>query len=58
LREDVHRYVIRCYFEAGRRSEALAQYRRCEESLKEELGVAPAAETVELYERVVGRRRG
>ena len=57
LREDVHRAIIRCYFEAGRRSEALAQYRRCEEMLEKELGIAPSAETVKLYEQIVGKRK-
>jgi LuxR family maltose regulon positive regulatory protein len=54
LREDVHRGCMRCYFEAGRRSEAVAQYRRCEEILERELGVGPSAETVRLYEQIVG----
>ena len=45
------------YFEAGRRSEALAQYRRCEEILEEELDMEPSAETVKLYERIVGKRK-
>jgi two-component SAPR family response regulator len=49
LREDLHRHVMRCYAEAGRRAEALAQYRRCQEILERELGVEPSAETQALY---------
>jgi len=55
LREDVHRQVMRCYAAAGRRADALAQYCRCRDVLKRELSVAPARETRELYERIVGK---
>lgn len=54
-REDVHRRLMRCYFNLGQRDKALKQFRRCEEILKEELDVEPTAETVELYEEI---RRG
>ncbi len=56
LREDVHRRIMQCYAEAGRRSEALAQYHRCREILKRELDSEPAIETKELYERIAGQR--
>jgi ATP/maltotriose-dependent transcriptional regulator MalT/DNA-binding SARP family transcriptional activator len=55
LREDVHRRIIRVYADAGRRSDALAQYRDCRETLEHELGVEPSQETQELYEEVAGR---
>jgi DNA-binding SARP family transcriptional activator len=58
LREDIHRHIIYCYAEAGRRTEALAQYHRCREALRRELGVEPAAETEELYERIAGKGLG
>jgi two-component SAPR family response regulator len=57
LREDVHRHVIRCYAEAGRRSDAVAQYQRCQEILRQELGLEPSAETAKLYEQVSSGRR-
>jgi DNA-binding SARP family transcriptional activator len=57
LREDVHRRIMHCYAGAGRRSEALAQYQRCQEILGRELGIEPAAETRELYERIAGRKQ-
>jgi DNA-binding SARP family transcriptional activator len=55
LREDVHQRIMHCYAEAGRRPEALAQYRHCQEILGRELGVEPSAETRRLYEQIVGR---
>ena len=56
LREDVHRHIMRCYFEAGRRSDALAQYHRCREAVKRELDIEPSAQTKRLYERIIGNR--
>ena len=58
LREDVHRHIMHCCAEAGRRTEALAQYHRCREVLRRELGVEPAAETEELYEHIAGKELG
>jgi LuxR family maltose regulon positive regulatory protein len=55
LREDVHRRIMHCYAEAGRRSEALAQYSRCQEVLKRELGIEPMLETKRLYQRIAGK---
>jgi LuxR family maltose regulon positive regulatory protein len=54
LREDIHCLIMRCYFEAGQRSKALAQYRHCERALKEELGLEPSLETRQLYEHISG----
>jgi len=54
LREDVHRRVMLCYAEAGRRSKALEQYGLCREVLEAELGVSPSPETARLYERLGG----
>jgi len=56
LREDVHRRIMHCYAEAGRHSEALAQYHRCRRVLKRELEVEPSIETKGLYERIAGKR--
>jgi LuxR family maltose regulon positive regulatory protein len=58
LREDVHRRIMRCYAESGRRSEALVQYHRCHEILGRELDVEPSGETKGLYERIAGKRPG
>jgi DNA-binding SARP family transcriptional activator/TolB-like protein len=48
LSEIGHRALIRAYMHAGRRPEALRQYRNCTEILKRELDVAPDAETQAL----------
>jgi len=56
LRGDVHRRIMHCYAEAGRRSEALAQYHRCREILRRELNIEPSVETKRLYERIAGKR--
>lgn len=58
LREDVHRRIMHCYAESGRRSEALVQYHRCQEVLGRELDVEPSVETKGLYERIAGKRPG
>jgi len=57
LREDVHRHVMRCYAEAGRRSDALAQYQRCREMLRQELGLEPSSETEKLYKQIATGRQ-
>lgn len=58
LREDIHRRIMYCYDQAGRGSEALAQYLRCQDVLREELGSEPSQETRRLYERIAGKRLG
>jgi predicted ATPase/DNA-binding SARP family transcriptional activator len=50
--EEVHRRLMVWLVENGQRSAALAQYEICRRALAEELDVAPAPETVELYERI------
>ena len=49
LNEAAHQQQIQLYLVNGQRTEALRQYRRCEELLRAELGVAPADATVTLY---------
>ena len=56
LREEAHRQVMRLYAWADQRNAALHQYRECVRILEQELGVAPLAETTELYEAVKGNR--
>jgi len=52
LSEIGQRALIRAYARAGRRPEALRQYRTCAEILKRELGVAPDAETQALANEI------
>jgi DNA-binding SARP family transcriptional activator/TolB-like protein len=52
LSEIGHRAVIRAYMRAGRRPEALRQYRSCIDILKRELDVAPDAETQALAKEI------
>ena len=52
-REKVHRQMMRLYWRMGDRDGALEQYRRCEQILRETLGVAPVDETRSLYEEIL-----
>lgn len=49
-RERTHRLLLAALAAAGRRNEALMQYRQLEQVLREELGVVPEAETRALFE--------
>ncbi|HEY7689881.1 MAG TPA: BTAD domain-containing putative transcriptional regulator [Dongiaceae bacterium] len=51
-REDTHRLLMRLYAGSGRRAQALRQYRACCEALTRELGVAPDAETDDLFRQI------
>lgn len=57
LREEVHVSLMKLYARVGRHGAAIKQYRRCQEVLRRELGVAPAAKTQELYSEVSSVRR-
>lgn len=50
--EQAHCSLMELLARTGRRSEALRQYRQCEESLERELGAAPGAATREVYEAI------
>ena len=52
-RERVHQGMMWLYCLDGLRHAALAQYRRCCQILREELGIPPMAETRRLYERIL-----
>lgn len=52
-REEVHREMMRLLWRAGRRREALRQYEACRQTLRQELGVGPARETVALHETML-----
>jgi DNA-binding SARP family transcriptional activator len=56
LREDGHRILMRLFGRAGRRAEALKQYRHCRDILRTELNVEPEAATVNLYTDIKGQR--
>jgi ATP/maltotriose-dependent transcriptional regulator MalT/DNA-binding SARP family transcriptional activator len=58
LREDIHRRIMQIYASVGRRSDAIAQYRICQEILRRELGVEPSEETRTLYQEITGRMAG
>lgn len=51
-REEAYRQVMQAFAALGERSAALAQYEACRAVLAEELGIAPAAETAELAQRI------
>jgi DNA-binding SARP family transcriptional activator len=51
-RERTHRRLMRLYYLAGNRTDALRQYQNCVEALKEELDVEPSRRTMELYEQI------
>ncbi|HSM56263.1 MAG TPA: BTAD domain-containing putative transcriptional regulator [Candidatus Sulfomarinibacteraceae bacterium] len=55
LHEPAHRALMRLYAESGQRQLACQQYEQCVAVLAEEVGLAPAAETVALYEELCGR---
>jgi DNA-binding SARP family transcriptional activator len=52
LSEFGQRMLMRAYARAGRRAEALRQFKRCAEILSRELGVAPDAPTLALANRI------
>jgi len=51
-RERTYCRLMRMRYFAGDRAGALREFQRCEIALKEELGVAPAKQTLELRERI------
>lgn len=50
--ERAHRDMMRLYFMAGNRTQALHQYERCATALRAELDVEPSEETKELYGQI------
>lgn len=55
--EKVYRRLMRCYSQQGQPYLALRQYHLCVDRLREELDVAPAPATTQLYE-LIRRRKG
>jgi DNA-binding SARP family transcriptional activator len=52
LSEDAHRRLIRTHYLAGDRAAALLAFDRCEQLLKDEVGVRPSSETLALLSTV------
>ncbi|MEW6624761.1 MAG: BTAD domain-containing putative transcriptional regulator [Bacillota bacterium] len=48
FREETYQRIIQCLLRAGRRVEAMEQYKRCKEVLYQEFGIDPSPETVKL----------
>lgn len=57
LREDGHRGLMEALAQSGRNAEALRAYEHCRRVLRENLGVAPSAETQALYGGILGGPR-
>ncbi|MBI5717717.1 MAG: winged helix-turn-helix domain-containing protein [Burkholderiales bacterium] len=53
--EPVHRRMMRCYAQLGQMQLAERQYRQCVQSLREQFGIGPSAETTALYRRIACR---
>lgn len=51
-RERTHRQLMQLHYGMGNRSAAIHQYELCVQALYEELGVTPAANTIDLYHRI------
>ncbi|HJQ49718.1 MAG TPA: BTAD domain-containing putative transcriptional regulator [Gaiellaceae bacterium] len=54
LRESAHRAVVRAHLADGNASEALRQYRLCEQLLREQLGIEPSERMRELIRGLDG----
>jgi DNA-binding SARP family transcriptional activator len=50
--EEAHRELMRCYARLGERGQALRHYQTLEQLMRDELGSAPAAESVTLFQRL------
>jgi len=51
-REDAHRLIMRCHLRLGERSQALRQYRLCQEVLRREFDAQPELATTELFDQI------
>jgi predicted ATPase/DNA-binding SARP family transcriptional activator/Tfp pilus assembly protein PilF len=56
LHESAHRELMTLYACSGQRAAALRQYGECERVLAEEMGIAPTAETIQLYQAIRQKR--
>jgi ATP/maltotriose-dependent transcriptional regulator MalT/DNA-binding SARP family transcriptional activator len=55
MHESAHRHLMRHFQRRGELAQAIHQFARCYNALKQELGVAPSRETVELYRAIRSR---
>jgi len=53
LREEVHRAVMRCFWNMGQRARAVRQFQRCARLLQTELQILPMPETISLFRQIV-----
>ena len=58
LREEIHREMIRLYWENGQRAMAARQYEICRTTLDKELGITPMEDTQRLYTQILTRMDG
>ena len=59
LREEIHREMIRLYWENGQRAMAVRQYEICRVTLDKELGISPMEDTQRIYTQILtGPNRG
>lgn len=56
LREEVHRALMYCYWQMGRRPQAVRQFQQCAQALGEELQITPMPETIAIYQQIVEDR--
>ncbi len=54
LREAGHRLLMQALAAGGNRGQAVVAYDRCRRLLREQVGVAPSAETEQLYRQLTG----
>jgi DNA-binding SARP family transcriptional activator len=51
--EDAHRALMQAHLDSGKRREAIRQFERLRDALREHIGIGPDPETVKLYEKVL-----
>lgn len=51
--ENIHRKLILCYYQLGRRDLAIRQYHKCVEALQKELNIEPSLSTKELFQLIL-----
>lgn len=56
LREEIHRRIMRLYWESGQRPLAIHQYEACREVLQSEMGIDPMPETQALHSAILQNR--
>ncbi|HDQ72290.1 MAG TPA: tetratricopeptide repeat protein [Chloroflexi bacterium] len=56
LQEDIHRLLMRLYWETGQRAQAIRQYQTYQDLLQRELSIQPLEETQALYQRILQQK--